>query len=244
MIRENKKHIEGIIFDVDGVIAETEDYHRQAYNQVFQEERLDIHWAFEDYKRDMAMLGGTKLALLGRKMGITDPEEFALRLVLKKRMTLKNIIQEKLRCHELVARPGIARLIHEASNAGVKIGAASITNKSSVESIIKGALGDDLFSRFEFIAGGDIVENKKPAPDIYILTVKTIGINPERTVAIEDTPHGLKAAQGAGLKCVITRSEYTQDEYFDGADLVVSDLGEPGNTHYVNLQMLDNICSR
>lgn len=243
MIKEKKKNIEGIIFDVDGVIAETEDYHRQAYNRIFREEGLDIQWSFEDYKRDMAMLGGTKLVLFGRKMGIADPEGFSQRLVLKKRTALENIIQEKLSKHELSARPGVARLIREASDEGVKIGAASITNKSTVESIIKGALGDDLFSRFEFIAGGDIVANKKPAPDIYILTVKALRITPERAVAIEDTSHGLKAAQGAGLKCVITRSEYTQDDYFDGADLVVSDLGEPGNNHCVDLKILDKICS-
>lgn len=242
MVQEGKTHIDGIIFDVDGVIAETEDYHRQAYNRVFREEGLDIHWTFEDYKRDMAMLGGTKLALLGKKMGIDDPEGFSAGLVLKKRMNLEKIIQVKLENGELTARPGVARLIREASDAGVKIGAASITNKSSVEAIIKGALGDDLFSKFEFIAGGDMVINKKPAPDIYLLTVKTLGVKPERTVAIEDTSHGLKAAQGAGLKCVITRSEYTQDDCFDGADIVVADLGEPGNNHCINLQTLNTIC--
>ena len=68
---------------------------------------------------------------------------------------------------------------------------------------------------------------KKPDPAIYQLAVKTLGVQPDQVVVVEDSRNGLLAALGAGLACVVTVSTYTADEDFTGAALVVSSLGDP-----------------
>lgn len=62
------------------------------------------------------------------------------------------------------------------------------------------------------IFAGDVVQKKKPSPDIYLLAKDTLGLNPARTVVIEDSEIGLAAAKAAGMKCVVTKSSYTKEE--------------------------------
>ena len=82
-------------------------------------------------------------------------------------------------------------------------------------------------SRFCVLAG-DVVANKKPAPDIYELALERLAADPGDAIVIEDSRNGLLAAAGAGLACLVTVSSYTANEDFSEAALVVSSLGEPG----------------
>ncbi len=85
----------------------------------------------------------------------------------------------------------------------------------------------ELRAAFDFIAAGDVVPHKKPAPDIYVYVLAALGLRAERCVALEDAAIGLRAARAAGIATLTTVSEYTRDEDFSGAAAVVSDLGEP-----------------
>jgi len=78
------------------------------------------------------------------------------------------------------------------------------------------------------VFAGDVVPRKKPAPDIYLLALDSLGLPADRAVVIEDSRNGLLAATGAGLTCMITVNGYTADEDFTEAALVVSSLGDPG----------------
>lgn len=69
------------------------------------------------------------------------------------------------------------------------------------------------------IFAGDIVQKKKPAPDVYLLAAKELGVDPSRCWVVEDSEIGCKAAKAAGMKCVVTKSIYTQNERFDGAEV-------------------------
>ena len=71
-----------------------------------------------------------------------------------------------------------------------------------------------------------MVEHKKPAPDIYHLAIRELGIQPTQAVVVEDSANGLRAALAAGLTTVVTRSSYTINEDFTGAALVVDSLGQ------------------
>jgi beta-phosphoglucomutase-like phosphatase (HAD superfamily) len=96
----------------------------------------------------------------------------------------------------------------------------------SVRSVLEVAVGADLAARFAVFAG-DVVAKKKPAPDIYLLTIEQMHLAPQDVVVVEDSRNGMRAALAAGLTCVITVSSYTGDEDFTGAALVVSSLGDP-----------------
>jgi beta-phosphoglucomutase-like phosphatase (HAD superfamily) len=79
------------------------------------------------------------------------------------------------------------------------------------------------------------VPHKKPAPDIYLLALRSLGVPASDAVVIEDSRNGLLAATGAGLTCVITVNDFTRDEDFSEAALVVSSLGDPGGERTVVL---------
>ncbi len=128
------------------------------------------------------------------------------------------------------ARPGVARIIHAALGAGWLVAVASTSAESSVRATLEHAVGSQAAGRVAVFAG-DVVAHKKPAPDIYLLAVSSLGLAPGRACVLEDSRNGLVAATAAGLSCVITVNEFTADEDFSEAALVVSSLGEPGGEH-------------
>jgi beta-phosphoglucomutase-like phosphatase (HAD superfamily) len=81
--------------------------------------------------------------------------------------------------------------------------------------------------QFHTIACGDLVQQKKPAPDIYRLALSTLGLPSEECVAVEDSVNGLRAAKAAGLFTVVTPSQWTAGEDFADADVELSCLGDP-----------------
>jgi len=80
------------------------------------------------------------------------------------------------------------------------------------------------------VFAGDIVPRKKPAPDIYLLALDSLGLPADRVVVIEDSRNGLLAATGAGVTCMITVNDFTAAEDFSEAGLVVSSLGDPAES--------------
>ncbi len=123
-------------------------------------------------------------------------------------------------------RPGIARIVDEAAAAGWQLAVASTSAEPSVRAVLEHVVGLERAADFSVFAG-DIVPAKKPDPAIYQLAVKTLGVQPDQAVVVEDSSNGMRAALGAGLACVVTVSTYTADEDFTGAALVVSSLGDP-----------------
>jgi beta-phosphoglucomutase-like phosphatase (HAD superfamily) len=105
---------------------------------------------------------------------------------------------------------------------------ASTSAEPSVRAILVQAAGPDRAARFDVVLAGDVVERKKPAPDIYLLAVERLGVPGSETLAIEDSRNGILAAVGAGLRCVMTVNGYTEEEDNSEATLVVSSLGDPG----------------
>lgn len=208
-----------LIFDCDGVLADTErDGHRPAFNQAFAEAGLDIVWDEAEYARRLQIGGGKeRIASV-----IDDPDEVR---ALHKRKTA--LYKEMVHAGKLPARPGIARVVDEAIAAGWTLAVASTSAEESVRAVLEHAVGDANAARFAVFAG-DIVPAKKPDPAIYVLAVEKLGIAPADAIVVEDSRNGLLAAVGAGLRCVVTVSGYTAEEDMSEAVLVVTSLGDPG----------------
>jgi HAD superfamily hydrolase (TIGR01509 family) len=124
-------------------------------------------------------------------------------------------------------RPGIARLVAAALDAGWLVAVASTSAQASVQATLERAVGPDL-ARAVRVFAGDIVPRKKPAPDIYALALRELGVAAGEAVVVEDSRNGLLAATGAGIACLITVNDFTAGEDFSEAALVVSSLGDPG----------------
>jgi len=129
---------------------------------------------------------------------------------------------------KLPGRPGVARIVGEALDAGWTLAVASTSSEASVRAVLEHVVGQEQAARFALVLAGDVVPAKKPAPDIYLLAVERLGAGPHETLVVEDSRNGLLAAAGADLPCLVTVSSYTAEEDFSEAVLVVSSLGDPG----------------
>ena len=214
-----------LLWDVDGTLADTErDGHRVAFNMAFEEAGMDRRWDVPTYGELLKVTGGKERMQFDIDRGGMPAIPFEKIAALHARKTTH---YETLIAGGLIPlRAGVRRLLEEAYAAGITLGVSTTTTPSALDALIEHSLGKEWFDRFAVLAAGDIVPNKKPAPDIYTYAMEQLGVAAEHTVALEDSGNGWLSAQAAGLKCVVTINDYTANQDFAGADLVVSEFGE------------------
>jgi HAD superfamily hydrolase (TIGR01509 family) len=223
-----------IIFDCDGVLADTErDGHLPAFNQTFREFGLPVQWSSSDYASKLQIGGGKErmTSLLTpdfiRAAGLPDDPDILRKSVEDWHRRKTEIYTTAMRGGSIPGRPGIARLVQEARDARWELAVASTSAQRSVEATLEHVVGPAAAAGFTAVLAGDIVAKKKPAPDIYDLAADRLASSRREIVVIEDSRNGLLAAVGANLACLITVSTYTALEDFHEAALVVSSLGDP-----------------
>ena len=223
-----------LIFDCDGVLADTERYgHLPSFNQTFEEFGLPFRWSEEEYGRKLAIGGGKERMTseltpdVIRAAGLPeDPDALAAEVARwHKRKTA--LYTEMVAAGKLPPRPGIRRLISEAQDAGWTLAVASTSAEPAVRAILGYAMGGERADRFDLLLAGDVVPKKKPDPAIYLLALERLGVPPAEVLVVEDSRNGLLAAVGAGLRCLMTVNGYTEEEDSSEATLVVSSLGDP-----------------
>jgi len=220
--------IKALIFDVDGTIADTEETHRQSFNAAFLEHGLAWDWSRREYAGLLRTSGGKERIAVYIESLRLEPQEQARLLGMA-----QLIHAGKTRIYgELIAdgraplRPGVARLIGEARAAGVRLAIASTTTSANVSALIGAQFGADAWNWFEALACGDVVSNKKPAPDIYTRALGMLRLPAQACVAFEDSVNGLRSARAAGLYTVVTPSVWSEGQDFSGADLLLRSLGD------------------
>lgn len=222
-----------LIFDCDGVLADTErDGHLPAFNAAFTEFGLPISWDDATYAQKLKTGGGKERIAsvftpeVAAKAGLTDADE---QTALIKRLHARKteLFTERVKAGLLPGRPGIHRLIAEALDAGWTVAVASTSAEPSVRAVLRHAVGENSYGQVRVFAG-DIVAQKKPAPDIYLKVLADLGLDPAECLVVEDSGIGVDAAVGAGLTVLVTVSSYTADDDFSGAAVVLPSLGDPG----------------
>jgi HAD superfamily hydrolase (TIGR01509 family) len=223
-----------LIFDCDGVLADTERYgHLPAFNQTFEEFGLPVRWSEADYAQKLLIGGGKERmrSLLTPEFvaaaGLPNDQDGQDAAVADWHRRKTEIYTAMVQDGKLPGRPGVRRVIAAATEAGWRLAVASTSAEPSVRAVLEHVAGPELAAGFAVFAG-DVVPAKKPAPDIYQLAVRELDADPSRALVVEDSRNGLLAAIGAGLPVLITVNGYTADELFGGAALVVSSLGDPG----------------
>jgi HAD superfamily hydrolase (TIGR01509 family) len=226
--------VTALIFDCDGVLADTErDGHRVAFNRTFEEFGLPVQWSEDAYGEALKIAGGKErmASLLTddfvARAGLPTDAEGQREAVASWHRRKTEIYTEMVQQGMLPARPGVARLAADAIGAGWSVAVASTSSEASVRAVLEHVVGPESASRFEVLAG-DVVPAKKPAPDIYLLTLERLNADTSSALVIEDSRNGLLAAEGAGLPCLVTVNGYTEGEDFSEAVLVVTSLGDPG----------------
>ncbi len=223
--------LRALLFDVDGTLADTErDGHRVAFNRAFRDAGLDWDWTPELYGELLAVTGGKERMLhyLDRfRPDFPRPRDLAGFVAGLHAAKTRHYL-EMLEGGGIPLRPGVARLLRGAREAGYLLGVATTTTPDNVLTLLRSSLAPDAPDWFAVIAAGDIVPAKKPAPDIYVWALRQLRIDPAQCVAFEDSGHGVRSAAGAGIRAIlVTVNDYTRGQDFRGATLVVDDLGEP-----------------
>ena len=210
-----------LLFDCDGVIVETEELHRKAYNASFKHFGLvipgkgKVEWSVEYYDILANTVGGGKPKMRyhfdnngwpsffgGSKIPRTDEEKTKMVDSLQDMKTefYKVIVESQAE-----ARPGVLRLIDEAIAApDIAVGICSAATKEGFLKVVNSIVGPDRLSRLDVVMAGDDVTKKKPDPLIYNLAREKVGLPASKCVVIEDSLVGLRAAMGANMPCVIT----------------------------------------
>lgn len=218
--------IKAIIFDVDGTLADTEEGHRKSFNKAFAENDLDWNWDVELYDKLLKVTGGKERikyfvdAFAPHFDKPDDYEGFVKNLHLVKTKHYTTMLREGL----IPLRPGIKRLIVEAYGAGITLAIATTTTPENVSALLEVGLGKDWQKFFAANGCGDIVPNKKPAPDIYDWVLRELKLAASDCIALEDSNNGLRSALAAGIKTYVTINPYTSRQDFSGAAAVLDDL--------------------
>lgn len=237
--------MKALIFDCDGVLVDTErDGHRVAFNRAFEAFGIDASWSVDTYGELLQVAGGKERMRRyfdthgWPSLGSRGADELIAELHKKK----TELFMETISSGELPLRPGVARIVDEAIDGGVRLGVCTTSNPRSIDGVLD-LLGAERKAAFEFVLAGDVVSRKKPDPEIYELAKQRLGLPESECIVIEDSRNGLLSAAGAGLPCLITTSTYTQNEDFAEAASVVPELGDPPHIR-VTLEDLAVLASR
>ncbi len=215
--------IAALIFDVDGTLAETEEYHRRAFNAAFVECGLGWNWDGPLYRRLLKVTGGKERILAyADTLAPADRAGIAERVGdIHRRKTA--LYTAAVSTGAVPLRPGMTDLIAGARAAGIACAIATTTTFDNVVALMAATLGSGWREQFPVVAAGDMVTRKKPAPDVYHLALAELDLPAGACLAIEDSRNGVEAARAAGLAVAAVHSAYAADDDLSGATAVFPD---------------------
>lgn len=207
------QNVRALIFDMDGVIVDSEPLHLLAYQKFFEE--YGVKYTAEHNKeflgtKDVWMAG----VLIERYTLPHTPET----LVKAKEELLLQLIMDRA-----VARPGLQDILSKAEGAGLPMSIASSATLPTINLVV-----DRLNIRryFKALTSGDEVTHGKPAPDVFLLAAQRLNTPPEKCLVIEDTLNGMKAAKAAGMMCIAIPCEATMHQDHSIADVQLQSLAQ------------------
>lgn len=208
------KSIKAVIFDMDGLMVDTEPLHLQAFNYA-----LGKHGKYltEEENTD-------------RYIGVSDAEaaqdiaaRFNLPISAAELVRIEHTKSRELYQTNLRPQKGLIGLLNDLKNAKYKIAIASGSDLKLIKTIIKNLKIERLIDQ---IASVEEVKNGKPAPDVFLKAAEKLDVNPSECLVLEDAPKGVQSGKAAGMRVFAIPSQYTKDQDFSLADKVVDSLSE------------------
>lgn len=214
------RRVHAVLWDVDGTLAETErDGHRVAFNLAFEDLGLPWRWEPARYGELLHVTGGRERLLHDMVSRSDAPALAGEREALAQALHLRKNQRyaELVRSARLPLRDGVLDLMHECRERGVRMAVATTTSRSNLAVLLQVHLGAGWNRWFDALVCGEDVQRKKPDPEVYLRALQALALSPLQTVAIEDSPGGVRAARAAHVPVVVTRSAYFADATIEGA---------------------------
>lgn len=211
--------IRAVIFDMDGVLVDSEPLINAAAIAMFKEKGLEVQP--DDF---LPFVGAGEDRYIG---GVADHYDFPLDVTEAKRRTYE--IYLDLVPSRLNAFPGVFEFVHACRAAGLFIAVASSADAIKVYANLEKIKLPAEF--WDAVITGENVVNKKPAPDIFLTAAEKLGVHASECAVVEDAVNGVQAAKAAGMRCVAVATTFPRERLKDAdvvkeniADIVLSDL--------------------
>ncbi|MGQ8875305.1 HAD family hydrolase [Paenibacillus sp. TSA_86.1] len=206
--------VKALIFDFDGLIVDTETPWYYAFRDIYAEHGVEL-----------------ELELWSKNVGTSFQEfhpyqylEQALqRKIDYERMQLLSEQKYEAYLGQAVILPGVLELLQLARDHGIQLAVASSSTRDWVHGYL---LKLDLLHYFDIIHTSEDVKRVKPDPELYVLTLQSLGVEASEAIVFEDSPNGLKAANTAGIRCYIVPNEVTRKLQFSKHERRLTSLAE------------------
>ena len=201
--------LKAVIFDMDGVIIDSEPQHARAALRV-----LNRHGANADYDYCSSFIGSSTKVFTQDIM-----KRFPLSISLEDLLEEMNLEKKKILKEEGYAIiEGITDLIKKLYHAGIRLAIASSSSPTEIENTVKALHIKKYFTKLISCAH---VEHPKPAPDSFLLALKELGVSPQETVVVEDSCFGSQAAKAAGIPCVGYLNPHSGNQDLSAANVLL-----------------------
>ncbi len=208
------KDIKAVLFDMDGLMIDSEPFHQKAFDTVLKEYGSSL--SVEENNVLYVGIGDIAAAadMVKRKQLPISKEE----LIQKKQAVYMQYLKS-----DIIAQDGLRELLIELKRLKFKTAVASGSTLDEIKAIVTHLKIDEYF---DFLCSSSQVPNGKPAPDIFLFAASKLGVDPAECIVLEDAPSGLRAGIAANMHVVIVPSRETKGKDFTGADVVLISLKE------------------
>ena len=200
--------IQALIFDLDGTLANTEMLHFKAWREALLQNGVG-EFSLENF---LSYVGTSNEKVANDYIQSDGIEKSQKELITQKQTLYMDLIPEVELCTG-------TREILERFHGKMSLAVASSSHEKEIRAILE---THDLISYFPVILGGDMVQKRKPDPEIYLKAQTLLGKSPAECAAFEDSGPGLNAAKNAGMKAIAVPNEFTKEHDFTRADSVVT----------------------
>ena len=201
-----------VIFDMDGLMVESEMLHYQAYKEVLAQ--LGIELALQDY---FAVWGSDK------DMCLRFVEKFRIPISQMELLEQKNKLFKEMYIYKVTPQEGLLDLLRTLRENHYLLAVCSNSQMHEIKIVLK-TIGVEHF--FDQIISAESVKNGKPAPDCYLLAAQKLNVQPADCLVLEDAPKGVTAAKAAGMQCFAIPSTGLEAVDFSNTDKVLKNLKE------------------
>jgi len=221
--------LRALIFDVDGTLADTEEFHRRAFNATFAAAGLNWWWNRSTYRELLRVAGGRQRmrAFAEREDAATAQRADFDELLIALHAAKTRRYDASLREEPLPLRPGVARLFDESDAAGIALAIATTTTAANLDALLEPHFGTKWRDRFAAVVSGSEIQRLKPEPDVYIETLRQLGVEADACLAFEDSANGIRSAERAGLVVIATPTWYSLVDALPPTFVSLPHLGDP-----------------
>ena len=207
------KSVKAIIFDMDGVLVNSEPYHLVIEKELFA--RLDLNISDEEHA---SYLGKSSIQMWNEIISNHKLNRTAEELA---EINAEKIVEYFSGLNEIQTMPGIVELLEKLYLNGIPMAVASSSDIRTIDIILSGT---GLRKYFLHTVSSETVGKSKPDPEIYLYTAGLLCIKPEECMVVEDSPNGIKAAKSAGMICVAYKGVTSSEQDHSLADEVIEDF--------------------